>query len=102
MDGGKQTRRKSGSAKRRIAPLPKGVRQRVGSKFLVYTGVAYHTTGGLYKKDLIKNKRGLIVSKKKHELGKKNKTFKKLTALTRKGKFHLITKAEAKKALSKK
>lgn len=91
-----------GKKRRTVKPLPKGVEVRVGSKFLVFSGKALHTSGGLYKKDLIKNKRGLIVSKKKHELGKKNKLFKKLTALTRKGKFHLITKAEAKKALGKK
>ena len=97
--GGKKRSTKT----RKIEPLPKGMTQRVGSKYLVFIGRCLHTSGGLYKKDLIKNKRGLIVSKKKHELGKKNKLFKKLTqALVKKGKFKLITKAEAKKALSKK
>jgi hypothetical protein len=98
LEGGKKRTTKS----RKVEPLPKGIEQRVGSKYLVFSGKALRTSGGLYKKDLMMNKRGRIVSKKKHELGKKNKLFKKLTTLTRKGKFHLITKAEAKKALSKK
>jgi hypothetical protein len=98
VQGGK----KHSSKSRKVEPLPKGMKQRVGSKLMVFNGSALRTSGGLYKKDLMMNKRGRIVSKKKHELGKKNKLFKKLTTLTRKGKFHLITKAEAKKALGKK
>lgn len=38
----------------------------------VWHGTVEHTTGGLYKSDLMFNKKtGRIVSKKKHALGKK-------------------------------
>lgn len=43
----------------------------VGSRAEVWHGNAKHTSGGLTKKDLMKNKYGRIVSKKKHALGKK-------------------------------
>jgi hypothetical protein len=51
-----------------------------GSKAQVYHGTAKHTAGGLTKKDLVKNKHGRIVSRKKMEAGKKA-----LKYLTRKG-----------------
>ena len=51
-----------------------------GSKAQVYHGTAKHTAGGLEKKDLVKNKHGRIVSRKKMEAGKKALKF-----LTRKG-----------------
>ena len=44
---------------------------RVGSKAQVWHGTAFKTSGGLKKSDLVKNKRGKIVSKRKSELGKK-------------------------------
>ena len=43
----------------------------VGSKSQVYHGTAKHTSGGLTKKDLMKTKKGRIVSKRKHAAGKK-------------------------------
>jgi hypothetical protein len=43
----------------------------VGSKSQVFHGTAKHTSGGLTKKDLMKTKKGRIVSKKKHAAGKK-------------------------------
>ncbi len=92
-----------GKKRRSVKPLPAGFKTRYGSRVQVWNKSAWMTTSGLKRSDLMMNKRGRIVSKKKHELGKKNKLFKKLTqALVKKGKFHLITKAEAKKALSKK
>lgn len=42
----------------------------VGSRAKVWHGTAKHTSGGLTKKDLMKNKHGEIVSKKKHEKAK--------------------------------
>ena len=48
-------------------PEPKSV----GSKAEVYHGSAKHTSGGLHKKDLVKNKAGRIVSRKKMAAGKK-------------------------------
>ena len=44
--------------------------QKVGSKAKVWHGNADHTAGRLKKEDLMKNKSGRIVSKKKHALGK--------------------------------
>ena len=52
----------------------------VGSKAQVYHGTAKHTSGGLTKKDLVKNKHDRIVSRKKMMAGKKA-----LKYLTRKG-----------------
>ena len=43
---------------------------KVGSKAQVWHETAEHTSGGLTKSDLMKNKSGRIVSKKKHALGK--------------------------------
>lgn len=43
---------------------------RIGSKAQVWHGNAKQTSGGLTKEDLMKNKSGRIVSKKKHALGK--------------------------------
>jgi len=42
-----------------------------GSKAQVFHGSAKHTSGGLKKQDLMRNKRGRIVSKKQHASGKK-------------------------------
>jgi len=42
-----------------------------GTRAQVWHGTAKSTTGGLHKGDLMKNKHGRIVSKKKHAAGKK-------------------------------
>ena len=52
----------------------------VGSKAQVYHGTAKHTSGGLTKADLVKNKHGRIVSRRKQAAGRKA-----LKYLTRKG-----------------
>lgn len=61
--------------------LPSGKPAKIknkGSKEEVYNGLAKCTAGGLELKDLIINDKGKIISKKKHELGKKNQNaFKK-------------------------
>ena len=65
----------------------------VGSKAQVYHGTADRTSGGLVKSDLLMNKRGRIVSRKKMEAGKK--AIKRLEALgykAKKGQFKLFTK----------
>ena len=54
--------------------------QTTGSHAQVYHGTAKHTSGGLTKKDLVVNKHGRIVSRKKMMQGKKA-----LKYLTRKG-----------------
>ena len=46
--------------------------KRVGSRAQVAHGTAKQTSGGLQPKDLLRNKRGEIVSKKKHVEGKKS------------------------------
>lgn len=43
----------------------------IGSRAQVFHNTASHTSGGLTKDDLMKNKRGRIVSKKRHALGQK-------------------------------
>lgn len=48
-----------------------------GSRRQVFNGTAKHTTGGLTRKDLMKNKHGEIVSKKASKAAKKTKNLKK-------------------------
>ncbi len=44
----------------------------IGSRAEVFHGNADHTSGGLEKSDLLKNKRGRIVSARKHKTAKKH------------------------------
>jgi hypothetical protein len=67
----------------------------IGSRAQVHNRTAYKTPGGLKKHDLLMNKWGRIVSKKKHLTEKKKKTLFKLGFRTRKGKFG-FTKKETK------
>jgi hypothetical protein len=70
-----------------------GAKITVGSKSQVYHGTAKHTSGGLTKKDLMKNKKGRIVSRRKHAAGLK--AIKKLFAKgykPKKGTFKLMRK----------
>lgn len=53
----------------------------VGSRAQVYHGTAHHTSGGLTKGDLKKNKHGEIVSKKASESAKKRFKSKKFAAV---------------------
>ena len=77
--------------------------QTTGSKAQVWHGTAKHTTGGLTKGNLMKNKHGRIVSKRKHDLGKKSiKNLKKLGYVAKKGQFKLFHKHTAKKGRSRK
>lgn len=61
-----------------------------GSRAQVWHGTAYKTTGGLVKHDLVQNKHGRIVSKKKHATAKKEKRLEKAGYKTRKGKFGAV------------
>ena len=63
----------------------------------VWHGTLKKTSGGLTKKDLMKNKWGRIVSKKKHKLAKKNKFLIKAGFVTQKGKFGAKKKKLTKK-----
>lgn len=70
------TKRRS-SPKRRLSPK-RGI-PAVGSRASVFHSNAVHTSGGLTKSDLVKNKRGEIVSKKKQAAGRKlYKKFKSI------------------------
>lgn len=64
-----------------------------GSKSQVWHGTAKHTSGGLTKKDLMKTKKGRIVSKRKHAAGKKALAqLKKAGYVAKKGTFKLFSK----------
>lgn len=59
-----------------------------GSRKMVFTyGTAYKTRGNLTKDDLMKNKSGEVVSKKKHFTAKKDNRLVKNGYGTKKGKF---------------
>lgn len=67
-----------------------------GSRAEVFHGNAKKTTGGLMKKDLMKNKHGEIVSKKKHQTAKKEKRLEKHGYFAKKGAFGYVKKAVSK------
>jgi hypothetical protein len=67
--------------------------QTTGSRAQVWHGTAKKTSGGLTKSNLMKNKHGRIVSKKKHASGKKTiKNLRKLGYIAKKGQFKLFHK----------
>jgi hypothetical protein len=68
-------------------------KKRLGSRAEVFHGNARQTTGGLMKKDLVRNKHGEIVSKKKHVTAKKEKRLEKHGYFAQKGKFGYVKKA---------
>jgi hypothetical protein len=61
-----------------------------GSRAEVFHGTAKKTSGGLEKKDLIQNKHGELVSRKKHFTAKKEKRLEKYGFFTQKGKFGYV------------
>ena len=63
-----------------------------GSRAEVFHGTAKKTSGGLEKRDLLKNKHGEIVSRKKHLTAKKEKRLEKFGYFTKKGKFGFVKK----------
>lgn len=74
-----------------------------GSKAQVWHGTADKTAGGLTKKDLMKNKHGRIISRRKHALGAKS-AKKYLFAAgykPKKGTFKLFKKGAAAKKTRK-
>lgn len=73
-----------------------------GSRAEVWHGNAKKTTGGLTKKDLLKNKHGELVSKKKHLTAKKEKRLEKAGYFTEKGKFGFVKRDKKAKSKSKK
>jgi hypothetical protein len=67
--------------------------QTVGTRAQVWHGNAKKTSGGLTKNNLMKNKHGRIVSKRKHASGKKTiKNLRKMGYVAKKGEFKLFRK----------
>ena len=62
----------------------------MGTRAQVWHGTAYKTSGGLKKKDLMKNKSGRIVSKSKHASAKKENRLVKSGYGTKIGKFGFV------------
>ena len=69
-----------------------GFKKNIGSRAEVWHGTAKKTSGGLLKKDLKKNKKGRIVSKKMSLKAKKENRLGKAGYKTVKGKFTLFKK----------
>ena len=69
-----------------------------GSRTEVFHGNAKKTTGGLTKKDLLKNKHGEIVSRKKHLTAKREKRLEKHGYFAKKGKFGFVKKEKKSKS----
>jgi len=67
-----------------------------GSRAEVWHGTAKKTVGGLTKSDLLMNKHGRIVSRKKHNTAKREKRLVKAGYLTKKGHFGFIKKGSKK------
>lgn len=67
--------------------------QTTGSRAQVWHGTAKKTSGGLTKTQLMMNKHGRIVSRRKHASGKKTiKNLRKLGYVAKKGQFKLFRK----------
>ena len=94
MVGGRRGTRKNRSSRSNRNNMAGGAKvPAVGSHAQVWNGSAKHTSGGLTKSDLMKNKHGRIVSKKKHALGKKSlKHLRKAGYVAKKGTFKLFRK----------
>ena len=70
----------------------------VGTRAQVFHGTAKHTSGGLQKSDLMQNKSGRIVSRKKHASAKREMRLVKHGFGTKKGKFGFVKLAKGKKS----
>jgi hypothetical protein len=70
----------------------------VGSRAQVYHETAYKTSGGLKKADLVQNKNGRIVSKKKQATAKKDKRLEAHGFFAEKGKFGMVKRTARKAA----
>lgn len=86
MNGGEEEIMNGGKSKK--SSSKNGKVRAMGSRSSVYNGFAKHTSGGLYKKDLMMNKRGRIVSKKKHFSEKKSKKLRGFKPFTKSNNPH--------------
>lgn len=73
-----------------------------GSRAQVWHGTAYKTKGQLKKEHLMMNKRGRVVSKKKHNTAKREKRLIKAGYFTKKGKFGFVRKDGSRSKKSRK
>ena len=73
----------------------------IGTRAEVYHGTARRTSGGLTKGELMMNKHGRIVSKKKHNTAKKEMRLVKYGFVTKKGKFGYVKTKSNKRSSSK-
>jgi hypothetical protein len=62
----------------------------IGTRAEVYHGTARRTSGGLTKNELMINKHGRIVSRKKHTTAKREMRLLKYGFATKKGKFGFV------------
>ena len=67
-----------------------------GSRPQVMHGTAYKTSGGLKKSEIMMNKNGRIVSRKKHNTAKKEKRLVRAGYGTKKGKFGFVKVGKSK------
>lgn len=74
----------------------------IGSRPQVWHGKACKTPGGLFRDQLLMNKAGRIVSKKKHYTAKKEKRLEKAGYFTEKGKFGAVKKMGKRKTMKRK
>jgi len=73
-----------------------------GSRQQVVNGTAYKTSGELTKTELLMNKWGRIVSKKKHFTAKKEKRLQKHGYFAKKGKFGYVKRTVKRRSTAKK
>ena len=95
MASTRRANRKNRSTRKNNAmPMEGGAKiKALGTKAEVFHGTAKHTSGGLKKKDLVKTKRGRIVSRRKQAAGKKAiLRLRKLGYVAKKGTFKLFKK----------
>jgi hypothetical protein len=70
--------------------------QNIGTRAQVWHGTAKKTSGGLTKTQLMMNKHGRIVSRRKHATAKRENRLVKAGFLTKKGQFGFIKKGSRK------
>ena len=74
----------------------------IGSRQQVWNGTRYKTEGGLVKSQIMMNKWGRLVSRKKHITAKKEKRLEKAGYFTQKGKFGYVKRDKKSKSKSRK
>ena len=72
------------------------IEQNIGTRAQVWHGTAKKTSGGLTKPQLMMNKHGRIVSRKKHSIAKRENRLVKAGFLTKKGHFGFVKKGSRK------